>query len=360
MGMIMFFKDENNLKALNSFLLNASSSPIDDSVRKDRLSVAVQIIGYIQKFPEDWDSRCTFNIKHIGDQFLQSLRNFDPQKSFDIDHIYAMSYRFLCEFDFLIGPGRELSIELNILKNKVMEDVLEMDGIVKSQIIYASYAMPASIAKEFINDANIGVFRDFEFTKAEAEDLKETWDQEIVVKKKEVDELKNKLSEYKIGFNFVGLYQGFSELCADKIGESTWLFWSLIGMGVLMLVPLIGEAFVAYKSVADVAQASINHLMIFLPLISIEIILIYFFRVILINYRSVKGQVAQIELRKTLCQFVQAYADYSAKIKKQDSVVLDKFENLIFSGILSNPEKMPSTFDGLEQIVSLVKNIKTP
>jgi hypothetical protein len=355
----MFFQEENNLKALNSFLFKAGSTPLDDSAKRERLNVAVQIIEYIQKFPEDWDARCTFNIKYVGIQFIQSLRSFDPQKSFDIDYIYTMAYRFLCEFDFLVGPDRELSSDLSILKNKVIDDVEEMDGMVKSQIIYASYFMPASIAKEFINDANIGVFRDFEFKKSEAETLKQTWDQEIVAKKVEVDELKNKLNEYKVGFNFVGLYQGFSELCSEKISECIWLFRSLIGMGVLMLAPLIVETIVAYVRVDNNQPLGINHLIIFLPLVSIEIILVYFFRVILINYKSVKGQVAQIELRKTLCQFIQAYADYSAKIKKQDSVVLEKFENIIFSGILSDPEKMPSTFDGLDQIVGLIKNIKS-
>ena len=102
----------------------------------------------------------------------------------------------------------------------------------------------------------------------------------------------------------------------------------------------------------------LNHLIFLIPLISLEIILIYFFRVVLMNYRSVKAQILQIELRQTLCEFIQSYANYSSAIKEKDKEVLNKFENLIFSGVLSDPEKLPSTFDGLEQIAALIKNIK--
>lgn len=68
----------------------------------------------------------------------------------------------------------------------------------------------------------------------------------------------------------------------------------------------------------------------------------------------------QLELRKALCQFIQSYVDYSTVIKKQDSAALEKFESLIFSGVVSDPEKVPSTFDGLDQIGALLKNVRGP
>ncbi|HGE6119725.1 hypothetical protein [Vibrio cholerae] len=76
------------------------------------------------------------------------------------------------------------------------------------------------------------------------------------------------------------------------------------------------------------------------------------------NYRSTKAQIMQIELRQTLCQFIQSYAEYASEIKSKDTTSLEKFENLIFSGILSDAEKLPSTFDGLEQIGKLLKSVK--
>ncbi|MBA6102398.1 hypothetical protein [Pseudomonas monteilii] len=354
----MFFEKEDNNKVLGEFLRKSGIANTDNEARAARLSISREIIGYIYKKPDGWDQRCTFNIKYIGEQYLRILSNFDHQKPTDIDSIYSMSYRFLCEFDFLIGSGKELSMELRSIKNKIEHDNAEMDEDVRSQIIYAAYIMPANIAKEFINDANVGVFRDFEQRKVEAENLKTKWDEEIEQKKAIADALKDKLDEYKIGFNFVGLYKGFSELSEKKIKESRWLFWSLIGMGSLILLPLIAEIIFATSEIYDGKSFTTNHLIILIPLISIELILIYFFRIILINHKSVKGQIMQLELRQTLCQFIQSYAGYSTEIKKQDSGALDKFENLIFSGILSDPEKLPSTFDGLEQIGNLIKSVK--
>jgi len=354
----VFFGNEDNAKVLAGFLRKAEAAHIDDKTRQSRLSISREIIGYIYKSPEGWDDRCTFNIKHIGDQFLQWLRDFDSTKPSHIDHIYSLAYRFLCEFDFLVGAGKELSIELRSIKNKIQQDTDEIDDDLRSQIIYASYVMPANIAKDFINDANIGVFKDFEAKKIEAENLKEKWDEEIQSKEATVDVLKEKLEKYKVGFNFVGLYKGFSDLAEKKEKEAFWLFLSLIGMGLLILAPLIVEIVFSVSGMIDSKALGLEHLMILLPLISIEVVLIYFFRVILLNHRSVKAQIMQIELRQTLCQFIQSYSDYSSEIKKQDSSALEKFESLIFSGVLSDPEKLPSTFDGMAQISSLIKSIK--
>lgn len=354
----MFFGNEENSKVLADFLRKAGGAHVDDEARAIRLSLSRDIIGYMHKSPEGWDERCSFNIKNIGSQFIHWLRSFDPQKSDDIDNIYSLSYRFLCEYDFLVGSGRELSMELRSIRNRIEHDAAEMDDDVRSQIIYASYVMPASIAKEFINDANIGVFKNFEEKKVEAEKLKIQWDDEIEQKKTVTEALKNKLDEYKIGFNFVGLYKGFSDLSEKKTEESFWLFWSLIGMGLLIFLPLISEIAFATSEIYGGQSFTANHLIILIPLISIELILVYFFRIILINHRSVKAQIMQLELRQTLCQFIQSYAGYSSEIKKQDSGALEKFENLIFSGILSDPEKLPSTFDGLEQIGNLIKSVK--
>lgn len=354
----MFFAEENNLKSIGAFLRKADSSHIEDEARAKRLAIVKELVGYIHRSPEGWDERCSFNIKHIGDQFLTSLWNFDPSKLSEIDDIYCMSYRFLCEFDFLVGAGKEISFELRSIRNRIQDDAAQIDDNAHSQIIYASYVMPANIAKEFINDSNIGIFRDFEAKKSEAEKLKAEWDKELEQKKSETDNLKEKLDEYKTAFNFVGLYQGFSNLSVKKHSESRRLFWSLIAMGIVILSPLAVELYYTTSGLLKGQTLSYENLVTLIPLISVEVILIYFFRIILLNHRTVAAQKIQIDLRKTLCQFIQSYAEYAAKIKSKDSASLEKFENLIFSGIISDPEKLPSTFDGLDQIGELVKKVK--
>jgi hypothetical protein len=354
----MFFEAEHNAKVLGGFLKKANASHLPDKTKAFRLSMSIQIIDSLYRIPKEWDEKCKFNIGHGGDNFIQLLRDFSESKSDEIDEIYSYSYMFLCEFDFLIGSHKQLGMELNAVKHKIQHDTDEIDDSAKSRIIYASYIMPAAITKEFLNDANIGVFKEFEQKKAEAEELKKEWDLEIETKKAETETIKNSLDTYKNAFNFVGLNDGFGNLATKKKNEAFWAFWSLIVMGFLILLPLILEMNVVASTLNSEDKIGINHLLVLIPLVSIEIILIYFFRIILINHRSVKAQIMQIELRQTLCQFIQNYADYSSEIKKKDASALEKFENLIFSGVLSDPEKLPSTFDGIEQIGNFIKSIK--
>lgn len=88
------------------------------------------------------------------------------------------------------------------------------------------------------------------------------------------------------------------------------------------------------------------------------VISIYYFRIILNDYKSINSQILQIDTRKTLCQFIQSYAEYSSDIKKNNGMALDKFENIIFSGIVSDSDKLPSTYDGIHEIGKLIKSIK--
>jgi len=89
---------------------------------------------------------------------------------------------------------------------------------------------------------------------------------------------------------------------------------------------LIAEIVIAVTRSYSGETFGIVHLIVLVPIFSFEVILIYFFRVILLNHRSVKAQIMQIELRQTLCQFIQSYADYSSEIKKKDDKALENLK----------------------------------
>lgn len=72
-----------------------------------------------------------------------------------------------------------------------------------------------------------------------------------------------------------------------------------------------------------------------------------------------KAQLIQIDLRMTLCQFIQDYADYAKEVRKDSPLLLERFDQLVFSGIVSSEGAIPSTFDGIEQIANLIEKIKT-
>ncbi len=106
------------------------------------------------------------------------------------------------------------------------------------------------------------------------------------------------------------------------------------------------------------AFASLNELIIFAPASAITLVLLYYFRISLATYNSIRAQLMQIELRKSLCQFIQDYSKYSSAISKENAGLLSKFEDVIFSNIMTSEDKIPSTFDGLEQIATLIKAVK--
>ena len=76
------------------------------------------------------------------------------------------------------------------------------------------------------------------------------------------------------------------------------------------------------------------------------------------NFNSVRAQLIQIDLRKSLCQFIQNYATYAKDIREQNTDLLVKFEEVIFSNIMPSEDKIPSTFDGLEQLTNLIGALK--
>ena len=90
--------------------------------------------------------------------------------------------------------------------------------------------------------------------------------------------------------------------------------------------------YIELNQVKDLSGDFLNWKM-FLPFVSIELISLYLFRVILTHYNSIKTQIMQLELRQTLCQFIQSYVEYAKEIKEKDGDSLEKFENLIFSSI---------------------------
>ena len=177
---------------------------------------------------------------------------------------------------------------------------------------------------------------------------------QIVLSEKleEAERLKQCLDSYQTAFNFVGLSKGFENLLDKKRSAKKWTLSFLSALGIIVIAPLIFELWYFIQG-NDVTWQKM------LPVITLELILIYFFRVILNNYQSLQAQIIQIELRQALCQFIQSYAEYAKKIKKDDTGSLEKFESLIFSSILAHSDKIPGTFDGLESLTSLIKEWKS-
>lgn len=190
-----------------------------------------------------------------------------------------------------------------------------------------------------------------------------------------VEKLAGTLEKQKTAFNFIGLYDGFNNLSEIKNNQKKATYYFSIFLGfLLILIPFlsiilqshmgfwVSDTVFDFKTLTVTSQ--FNWVKI-LPVLGLEFILIYFFRIVLNRLNILQTEIVQIELRKSLCQFIQEYAKYAKELREQSSSdgqekvnLLEKFENIIFSNILSQPEKVPGTFDGLEQLSNFLKEFK--
>ena len=355
--MKILFETDHSKVVLSKFKTKIDSiTPIDD-FETGRNSLIRLVIGSMASAPEQWDSQCQINIEWIGDQFISRLTDNSKELNKEyLDDVCGTCFRFL--FELFLSTKNDLTLDFEQARRFVFDNLGSFDNTVQVQIEFAIKDMPINILKQLINSEAITSIKEFNSVSAKAEELKANWNAEIKKKEIEVQNLKDALDQYKTAFNFVGLHEGFDELAAGKKKELEDLtFWLRI-VSILVVLPILGELGVIYLNLNDLDAVRNGLLVSILPTLSLVFVSIYYFRVLLFNYRSVKSQIVQIELRKTLCRFIQHYADYSTEIKEKDSEALSKFENIIFSGIVTDDNNPPSTYDGVDQITRLIKSIK--
>jgi len=328
-----------------------------DDFEKQRNSLVRLVVSSMANQPEQWDDLCEINIDWIGDKYISRLSDEENDLTKErLDDICSMCFRFM--FEMYLSMKNDLSTEFEAAKRFVFNNLSSFEHSAREQVEFAIRDMPIAIFKAIANSDSIESIKDFNAISIKAEKLKNDWEKDLTVKEGRVNKLRDSLDEYENGFNFVGLYEGFDDLAKTKSTErDDILFWLKV-LSVLIVLPLLAELFIIYKHIDNIAAIKDGLIVSIFPTISLAAIAIYYFRVLLFNYKSVKSQLLQIDLRKTLCRFIQHYSKYSSEIKKQDAASLDKFENVIFSGIVTDDGNLPSTYDGVEQIGKLIKSAK--
>lgn len=306
--------------------------------------------------PKLWEEHCLFNIHYIGEHFKNQIKNFPIDFSDrELAYFYDYIVRFLAELNLSFqqkGYSFNSGGSLFPIINRLNKQMFYSGEKHSEELCYAFYRMPIDILCFYMGNKGFQTFFEFDEKKDAIEKLITDYQNEVQQKINEVNELKDKLEKYKTAFNFVGLSHGFENLLNQK-NRAKWLtFAVLILLSIITLAPLCFSFYKKFGADVDISWQSM------LPVAGLEFVLIYFFRVVLTHYHSIQTQIMQLELRQSLCQFIQSYAEYAKKIKTNDKDALEKFENLIFSSILSNPDKVPGTFDGVEGLTSLLKELK--
>ena len=354
-----FFSINSNTNLLKDFSssIKRYQSESNDSAIANCLG---QMVDLMARNASLFDQLCTCNIDWIGDYFLRQARDFPEMnfsdKSREIITAFTSAYRFICELEFNI-PGGERSEITSI--NRVVDSVIDsLPDNERQNINFARFSMPLSIIKKVINDPLFTEFRDLSKSIDLARQTKSNWDEELDKRKLHVDSLRAELKDATSSYNFVALVNGFQHLIAKKIQERKIAFVSLIVLAIMMVFPPFFQIIYVFLHIDSIGQKK-DILIYTLPtILAIEVILLFFFRIVLAQFRSVKAQVLQLDLRIALCQFIEDYAEYSAKITKNNISALTKFETIVFSNLVSDGESIPTTFDGLDHLANLIKSVK--
>lgn len=183
--------------------------------------------------------------------------------------------------------------------------------------------------------------------------------EELVTKK---NEIQNTLNEYQTKadnladfikkqqskLNFVGLGNAFKAITKEKNTVKNSIEKYLIEFFIaLLVVPLI-VAWALY------CQEKPNYYFC-IPATTIELLILYAFRLFYQQYLFVKSELQQVNLRYSLCAFIESYMEF--KKNNKDNTV-DLFEQLIFSNIISDEKKVPATVDGLDGIAKIIETIR--
>lgn len=350
--MFDFFSQDDVKDSFIRYINELKNNPASDEFEKERNGYIFSTLHSMTRNSDHWNDKTPFNIETIHKVFLDQVQERSPN-SYSMNLVFAIIVRF-CSEEYLNNPN-ELANDYSKLRFFCRGNVGKFDDTSRSQIEYAFHDMPASILRKMIHGQEVGAIKDFSKAMLEAKELKEKWDNEINQKKNQVEQLQQALDKQEDAFNFVGLYAGFSKLGRIKAIEHGWAKKIMFALGFLIPIPLLAEFFYLLYLAKSEQESSMLTL---IPMTSLTLLLIYYFRISLSNYNSIKAQLMQIELRKSLCRFIQNYAEYSKCMKNENGSALDKFESIIFSNIMVSEDKIPSTFDGVEQMASLLNAIK--
>lgn len=301
-----------------------------------------------------FDGACNFSIERFGERFKNDIdSNLDKEAFLSI---LIHCYRFLSEFNFNNEGSRpnSLGYEVDRALDIIKYDGTDIQKNIKNQLVYIDNFMPVALAKRYLFKADFGLMREFDTKHGELGNVIAELDTKLAQSTEDVRKLHDALKSYKDAFNFVGLHKGFDDIARSKRVTARISMALMTLLAGLMVAPFVWKLWNILNGI-PMPDTGVE---LVVALVGYDLLLLYFFRILFHGYKSVKGQLIQLDLRRAVCQFIQSYAEYAVKIKGDNPALLEKFEALVFSGIVTNEDNIPSTFDGLEQMIKLLDKVK--
>ncbi|MEQ9871076.1 hypothetical protein ABRP77_17790 [Pectobacterium odoriferum] len=343
-----------------------------------------------RNYPVDLYNKTEFNRHDFHDKYIIEAVSFERNEKY---FLFAL-LRFLFEYHSWVEDyGHDVISDSWDYKN--YKSICKLDEIehwnskpifqnTNVKFIWVKVQMPYLIVRHFLKSEKINkvsiLFHDIDNAKEDIEEFVSDAKNEATSSIKYVDSLKSEVLRLEERFfgvksegNFKLLSKGFSTIRKAKRHElvfshlRTWLFlllliavpiWMIlyhpIGVGVQWFIDLPSLK----PNEGSVKVFDWGEILFYIPFVTLELLFFYFMRVFYGELKSIRAQLLQIDLRLNLCEFMHDYAETRSKsTSDKNSDSWKSFENLIFSPLQVNDDKIPAVLDGADAIAELAGKI---
>ncbi|RZA48604.1 hypothetical protein [Serratia marcescens] len=348
---LSFSKTKENMVMLNEKLtyeLNNGSEDHHD--RRTKLAALKKFILAITANTEEWDN----NTSYSRVTFWNVLDNTLRKQNYN-DEMLGLMYIFAMEFR--LTSVNDLSDEFKESLQWIDENIDKFESNTKHKIWYAKNNLMFDIYRERLTNDKFAITKRAIDAYNTVYEFNDYWKGEIKKTTEEINNLTDTLKGTTHALSLKGLGAALLRIRKNKSLEKWLLFSLLIALGLIITSSIAAEIYMHTRGLLKINNTT-EIITTFIPAASLIALLVYFFRVTLYNYQSVKTQLIQIDLRYNLCEFIKPYVDFKKETYKIAPESLDSFERMIFSNITVANDKIPSSYDGIEPLITLIKEIR--
>lgn len=350
-----FFQDTHLIEEMKKCIVTLKNRTSSDEFTSTRDGYLSEMLSDMKDNAILWSENCQFSIKRNGSDFENSVLGFTNDDD-SIDSIYCYAFQMYTEL--YITTDSNLEGGYRHIRDFTRKNIDSFSFLYRRAIERTLHDLPTNLCKDVFKNQDYNALRDFLKTKESAELLKSTWDREIASKERDVKTIQSTLDKQKHSYNFISLHRGFRKIGDIKAKELRLARTAMVLLGLIIPALISAEACLVFFGGIKFTNNDTADWIKLIPGISLLFISLYYFRISLANVNSIKAQMIQISLRMSLCQFIENYTKFSSKVNAESKDLLAKFEEVVFSNIMPNAEKIPSTFDGVEQLAKLIGNLK--
>ncbi|HAT4911970.1 TPA: hypothetical protein I9742_001528 [Serratia marcescens] len=329
-----------------------NSSPTSGGNKNGELSIAATIkliLQHIHKNESDWNNKTSYCKKW----HWLNLKN-EIEKNVNNEEILSSLYPFLLEHR--LTSEDTINSELKSITYELDENYETLPDKLKNTIETLNRNLMFDIYRERLSDEKYAITERIIDSCNSIKEFDETWEKKIKKTTEEIKSFDKKLEKIKQNENLNALKEALSEIKKDKELEKRNTFATLCFIGFSLTLAISLEITSRIKNWIPITDTK-DTLLILIPFASLIILILYFFRITLHNYQSLKTQIIQIEWREKLCSFIQIYVEFKKEKHTAAPEAFDSFERLIFSNMTTH-SKTPSPYDGIEPLIALMKEVR--